>query len=145
MPAWIECGFAEYAKRIAGALKFTLEEVAPARRPVGAAPTRAIEQEGERLLAGVRAADFVVALDERGRQWSTRELADWLAQRMQQGRDVVLLIGGADGLSSTVLERADERWSLSRLTLPHGLVRVLVAEQVYRAQTLLNKHPYHRE
>jgi 23S rRNA (pseudouridine1915-N3)-methyltransferase len=145
MPDWVDSGFAEYAKRIAGALKFSLEQIEPARRAAGSTAARAIEQEGERLLAAVRDADFVVALDERGREWSTRELADWLAQRMQQGRDVALLVGGADGLSPQVLARADQRWSLSRLTLPHALVRVLVAEQLYRAHTLLRNHPYHRD
>jgi 23S rRNA (pseudouridine1915-N3)-methyltransferase len=145
MPEWIEAGFDEYARRIAGALRFSLEQIEPARRSAGAAPTEAIEREGERLLAVVRDADFVVALDERGLQRSTRELADWLARRMQEGRDVALLVGGADGMSEQVLARADERWSLSRLTLPHGLVRVLVAEQLYRAYSLLRNHPYHRD
>ncbi len=145
MPEWIEAGFAEYARRIAGGLRLSLEQIEPVRRSAGTSSTRAIEREGERLLAAVRDADFVVALDERGRQRSTRELADWLARRMQAGRDVALLVGGADGMSEQALARADERWSLSRLTLPHGLVRVLVAEQLYRAQSLLLNHPYHRE
>ncbi len=144
MPEWIDTGFTDYAKRIAGVLKFSLEQIEPARRRAGVPAARAIAQEGERLLAAVRAADFVVALDERGREWSTRELADWLAQRMEEGRDVALLVGGADGLSPAVRARADQIWSLSRLTLPHALVRVLVAEQIYRAQTLLRNHPYHR-
>ena len=144
MPEWVASGFAEYAKRIAASLKFTLQEIEPARRSAQSAPARAMQEEGERLLGALRAGDYVVALDERGREWSTRELADWLAQRQQQGRDIALLVGGADGLAPEVLERADARWSLSTLTLPHALVRVLVAEQLYRAQSLLKNHPYHR-
>jgi 23S rRNA (pseudouridine1915-N3)-methyltransferase len=144
MPDWVSSGFAEYSKRIAASLKFSLQEIEPARRGAQAAPARAMQEEGERLLGALRDGDYVVALDERGREWSTRELADWLAQRQQQGRDIALLVGGADGLCPRVLERADARWSLSRLTLPHALVRVLVAEQLYRAQSLLQNHPYHR-
>jgi 23S rRNA (pseudouridine1915-N3)-methyltransferase len=144
MPDWVAAGCAEYTKRIAGPLHFSLQEIEPSRRGASGATARAIEEEGERLLAATRAGEFVVALDERGREWSTRELADWLAQRMQQGQDVALLVGGADGLSAATLQRADQRWSLSRLTLPHPLVRVLVAEQLYRAHSLLHNHPYHR-
>lgn len=144
MPGWVADGFAEYEKRIAGPLKFSLQEIAPSRRVASGDTARAIEEEGQRLLEATRTGEFVVALDERGREWSTRELADWLAQRMQQGQDVALLVGGADGLSAAALQRAEQRWSLSKLTLPHPLVRVLVAEQLYRAHSLLHNHPYHR-
>lgn len=144
MPGWVVDGFAEYEKRIAGPLKFSLQEIAPSRRAASGDAARGIEEEGQRLLDATRSGEFVVALDERGRQWSTRELADWLALRMQQGQDVALLVGGADGLSTAVLQRAEQRWSLSKLTLPHPLVRVLVAEQLYRAHSLLHNHPYHR-
>lgn len=105
----------------------------------------AVVREGERLLAHVAASDRVVALDERGQSWSTRKLAEQLEGWRSDGRDVALLIGGPDGLSDGCLERAEQRWSLSALTFPHMLVRVLVAEQMYRAHSLLTNHPYHRD
>jgi len=104
-----------------------------------------METEGQRLLAAVRRDDFVIALDERGEQMTTRELAAWLGGRMQEGRDLAFLIGGPDGFAPAVLERANFRWSLSRLTLPHALVRVVLTEQLYRAHGVLTNHPYHRD
>jgi 23S rRNA (pseudouridine1915-N3)-methyltransferase len=106
---------------------------------------RARAEEGRRLMAALRPRDHVVALDEHGRQRTSLELSKWLGLRMQSGSDLSFLIGGADGFSPDVLERAQERWSLSPLTLPHALVRVVFAEQIYRAATLLDGHPYHRE
>jgi 23S rRNA (pseudouridine1915-N3)-methyltransferase len=101
-------------------------------------------EEAQRILAVLAPRDYVVALDERGREYSTPELARWLEERRRSGQDLACVIGGADGLAAAVLARAQERWSLSRLTLPHGLVRVLLIEQLYRAATLLSGHPYHR-
>jgi 23S rRNA (pseudouridine1915-N3)-methyltransferase len=97
------------------------------------------------MLQALRKDDYVIALDERGKELSTRELSAWLAARMQDGRDLAFLIGGPDGLAPEALVRSDFRWSLSRLTLPHGLVRVILAEQLYRARSVLGNHPYHRE
>ena len=145
MPDWVRAGCAEYLTRIATPLGCSLEPVEPAPRGAAGPAARAAQLEGERLLRAVRGQDFVVALDERGQEFNTRALAAWLEQRRQAGEDVVLLIGGADGLAPEVLARADLRWSLSKLTLPHALVRIVLLEQLYRAHTLLAHHPYHRD
>ena len=144
MPGWITEGFQEYTRRLQARLPVQLVEIPAARRGSGDVP-RAMADEGRRLLAAVKPRDHVVALDERGRARTSIELARWLAERQQAGNDLSFIIGGADGLAPEVLQRAQERWSLSTLTLPHALVRVLFAEQLYRAVTLLDGHPYHRE
>jgi len=144
MPAWVEEVFRDYARRMAGTLPLELRELAAGPREKSGKAGRALELEAGRLLAELRPDDFVVALDEHGRELSTDELARWLGVRMQEGRDVAFLIGGPDGLAPRVLGRSDLTWSLSRLTFPHALVRVLLAEQLYRAHTLLAGHPYHR-
>src|SRR5579875_168856 len=122
-----------------------VDELAPATRAGGRDAVSAARSEGERLLAKLRPGEFVAALDERGRELSTRELADWVVARQRDGRDVAFLIGGPDGFDPAVRARSDFLWSLSRLTLPHALVRVVLAEQLYRAHTLLARHPYHRD
>jgi 23S rRNA (pseudouridine1915-N3)-methyltransferase len=144
MPAWITEGFQEYTRRLKSRLPVQLVEIPAAKRGSGDVP-RAMADEGRRLLAAVRPQDHVVALDERGRSRTSLELSRWLGERLQAGNDLVFIIGGADGLAPEVLQRSQERWSLSPLTLPHALVRVLFAEQLYRAVTLLDGHPYHRE
>lgn len=144
-PEWVQAGFADYTRRLKGALRFELLELPAGRRSGAAAPARAIADEGQRMLAALSADERVVALDERGAQRTTRELAQWLGGCMQHGQDVALLVGGPDGFAPAVLARARERWSLSQLTLPHAMVRVIVVEQLYRAHSLLNNHPYHRE
>ena len=131
LPDWINEGFADYAKRFSHGLKFELIEIPLAK-------------EAERMQAAIGARDYVVALEVEGRAMNTPELARWLEARRTDGRDLALLIGGPDGLDAALSSRADFRWSLSPLTWPHGLVRVLVAEQLYRAQSLLQGHPYHR-
>ena len=143
MPAWVSQGFAEYSKRLRARLPLELVEI-PAAKRGSSDLARSMAQEGGRLLAAIRPPDHVVALDERGTARTSLELARWLGKRMQAGKDLVFLIGGADGFAPEVLARANERWSLSALTLPHALVRVLFAEQLYRAVTLLDGHPYHR-
>ncbi len=145
MPAWVGEAFGGYARRLSGTLKMELCEVAagPRSGPQSVPKARGIER--ERLLAQLRKGDLVVALDEQGRELSTREFADWLAARLGEGRDIAFLIGGPDGLDAEVLGRSDFRWSLSRLTLPHALARVVLAEQLYRAHTVLSGHPYHRD
>jgi 23S rRNA (pseudouridine1915-N3)-methyltransferase len=145
MPAWVRAGTGEYLKRLDGRLRVTLTELPPGQRTAAASPDKAVAAEGARLLAAVADQHYVVALDERGRELTTRELAALLDERMRDGRDLAFLIGGADGFAPAVRARADFVWSLSRLTLPHGLVRVLLAEQLYRAHTILGNHPYHRE
>jgi len=144
MPAWVQQGFAEYAQRLKSRLPLNLVEVPAVKRGSGDI-ARAMEEEGRRLLASVKPDHHVVALDERGKARTSLELSRWLGMRLQEGRDLCFLVGGADGFAPAVLQRADERWSLSALTLPHALVRVVFAEQIYRAVTLLDGHPYHRE
>ena len=145
MPAWVRTTCEDYLARLSGALAASLTEVAPAPRPAGSPVKPAIALEGRRLLAALQPRDHVVALDERGRELSTRELAAWLGTRRQQGQDLAFLIGGPDGLAPEVLERSHFTLSLSRLTLPHALVRVLLSEQLYRAHCILTHHPYHRD
>ena len=144
MPSWVRIACDEYLQRLRSALPVAITEIDAASRREGGAP-RAIAREGERLLAAVQPADHVIALDERGRELTTQELAAWLATRMQQGADLTFLIGGPDGLAPEVLARSNFRLALSRLTLPHALARVLLSEQLYRAHCILSNHPYHRE
>ncbi len=144
MPGWVEAGVEDYASRLQAAPSFELIEVAAARRGRKPDPRRSRREEGESLLAAVPAGARIIALDERGRQSGSLELAGRMGRWMQEGRDVALLVGGADGLSAACLQAAESRWSLSRLTLPHMLVRVVVAEQIYRAWSILQRHPYHR-
>jgi len=145
MPRWVREAVDEYLTRLGPTLKTTFLEIEPGQRSGGGDSQRAIDTEGKRLLGALRKDEYVVALDERGTELTTRELAAWLGSRMQDGRDLALLIGGPDGFAADVLARADFKWSLSRLTFPHALVRVLLVEQLYRAQSVLANHPYHRE
>lgn len=142
-PEWVSRGFTEYARRLPREMPLELIEVAAAVRK-NASGQRAGELEAQRLLAQVRPGDLLVALDERGKTWSTLELAQKLDDWRMQGRDVAFLIGGADGLDPACRQRADHVLSLSAMTLPHALVRVVLAEQLYRAWTILTGHPYHR-
>jgi 23S rRNA (pseudouridine1915-N3)-methyltransferase len=144
MPGWVTEGFNDYAGRMPRECRLELREVALGRRSRGADAARAIASEGERLLAA-SAGCTRICLDVRGAAVDTGGLARRLAGWLQDGQDVALLVGGPDGLAPECLETARWRWSLSSLTLPHGLVRVLVAEQLYRAWTMLTGHPYHRE
>lgn len=143
LPAWVNAGFEEYARRLPRANPLCLVEVPTARR-AGRNTEQICAEEGKRLLAKVNARDWVVALDVQGRTLSTEKLAEKLDGWRMQGCDVTFLIGGADGLAEDCLTRADESVSLSAFTFPHGLVRVILAEQLYRAWTLLAGHPYHR-
>jgi len=144
-PAWVDEGADDYAKRLRGRCTLEIKAVPLARRTATAPAERAIQDEGRRLLAAVPPGAHVVALLETGKPWSTKELARKLEGWMQLGAPVALLVGGPDGLSPECIARSNERWSLSNLTLPHGLVRVVVAEALYRAWALLENHPYHRE
>ncbi len=144
MPGWVAEGFAEYRKRLAHELPLELIELKPGARGKGRDDVRAMRDEGESILAVLPRDMQVIALDGRGKTWSSEELAEQLARWRMSGRDLAFLIGGPDGHAPAVLARAEQRWSLGPLTLPHMLVRLVVAEQLYRATTLLAGHPYHR-
>ena len=144
MPAWVADGFAEYRKRLSRELPLELVEIPLGARGKGRDPARAIAEEGHAVLAALGRDVQVVALDGRGKPWSSEQLAEQLAQWRQGGRDLAILVGGPDGHADAVLARADQQWSLGPLTLPHMLVRLVVAEQLYRAMTILEGHPYHR-
>jgi 23S rRNA (pseudouridine1915-N3)-methyltransferase len=145
MPAWIQDGFLEYVRRMPPEIRVELVELKPEERGTGRSVDRAKTLEGERILAALPAGASLLALDERGKSVSTQGLSVMLAEWMRDGSHPAFVIGGADGLSDAVRNRADKLLSLSALTLPHGLARVLLAEQLYRAWTILARHPYHRE
>ncbi len=145
MPAWVNEGYTEYAKRMPRETRIELVEIKPEKRAGGKTKEQVHEAERQRIAAALPANCELVALDERGQEWSTLELAEVLKGWMQGGRDVAFVIGGADGLHPELKRRADRLWSLTRLTLPHGLVRVVLAEQLYRAVTVIQNHPYHRD
>jgi 23S rRNA (pseudouridine1915-N3)-methyltransferase len=135
MPEWVATAYEEYTRRLRSSMRVDLEEL-----PVGKNKI----QEEKRLLDRV-GDDYVVALDEHGKSLTTLALARWLGERKQEGRNLAFVIGGPDGLGPEILEKASLRWSLSGLTFPHAMVRVILAEQLYRAQSVLQNHPYHRE
>jgi len=144
LPDWVNTGFLEYQKRLRAPLVLELEEIPVATRRAGENPQRAIAREGADMLAALGPKDHVVALEVSAPQRSTQAVSLWLTERLRAAKPLVLLIGGPDGLAPQCIERADESWSLSPLTLPHALVRIVVAEQIYRAMSLLAGHPYHR-
>ncbi|MFY0990361.1 23S rRNA (pseudouridine(1915)-N(3))-methyltransferase RlmH [Halomonas sp. C05BenzN] len=144
MPGWVTQGVEEYRKRMPRDFALEVEEIAPGKRGKNADTTRAIVAESERIRARLRGNERVVALEVGGKAWSTEQLAREAESWRLEGRDVALLVGGPDGLEPGLSARADQRWSLSPLTLPHPLVRILLAEQLYRAWTLMVGHPYHR-
>src|SRR5580693_149985 len=144
LPDWVNTGFREYQKRLRTPLSLELHEIPVAPRRPGENAGRAMLREGSEMLAALGKDEVVVALEIAGKSMSTEQLSAWLAERMRDGRPLALLIGGPDGLSTPCIDRADQSWSLSPLTLPHALARVVVAEQIYRAMSLLAGHPYHR-
>jgi 23S rRNA (pseudouridine1915-N3)-methyltransferase len=145
MPGWIQEGWAEYVKRMPPEIRVELAELKPEERGAGRPVERAKQIEGERVMAAVPANATLIALDERGKAVSTQGLSVMLAEWMRDGSHPVFAIGGADGHAEAVRARADKLVSLSALTLPHGMVRVILAEQLYRAWSILARHPYHRE
>lgn len=145
MPAWIAEGYSEYAKRMPREARIELIEIKPEPRTTGKTTAQIMEAEAQRLLAALPQGAHCIALDEHGMLPTTKQLAAQMQHWLREGRDVAFLIGGADGLHESVKARAAELLSLSACTLPHGLVRVLLAEQLYRAHSLLHNHPYHRE
>lgn len=144
-PPWVDSAFADYVGRLPRQWQFHLDTVATAKRSKTAAADSATQAECERILAKVRPAEHVVVLDERGKQFTSRKLAELVEAWQTVGEDVVFVIGGPDGVTDRLRERANTCWSLSKLTLPHGLARVMFAEQMYRAWSLNTGHPYHRE
>ena len=144
MPDWVIAGTSEYSKRIEREMSFSLVEIPLARRSKNQPPTASKAKEASAFLAQIKSDDHVVALDVKGEALSTIQLTERLLCFRMSGKDLALLIGGPDGLDSACLERADECWSLSALTLPHPLVRILMTEQLYRAISMINGHPYHR-
>jgi 23S rRNA (pseudouridine1915-N3)-methyltransferase len=144
MPGWIDEAFNEYVKRMPRGLKTELIEIRPEPRSGGKTPEQLMQAEAARIERAVPRGAFRVALDERGNEMTTGELARWLDARRREGRDLAFLVGGADGLHNETKRTAQARLRLSAMTLPHGLARVLLAEQLYRAASILGNHPYHR-
>ncbi len=144
MPAWIEAGFQEYAKRMPPECRVLLKEIKPVERSGGRSAESVMAEERKRIEAVLPKGGYLVALDERGTDLTTMQLSQQLTHWQQQGRDVTFIIGGADGLDAEFKKHADLLVRLSSLTLPHGMVRVLLAEQLYRAWSITKNHPYHR-
>jgi 23S rRNA (pseudouridine1915-N3)-methyltransferase len=144
MPGWVETGVADYVRRLGPQLRIQIEELALGKRGTSGDVMRAVADEGRRMMIAIHPDEFVVALEVSGKAFDTEELSKWLGQRLQDGRDVTLLIGGPDGLAAECRKRANLHWSLSPLTLPHALVRIVIVEQLYRAMSILKGHPYHR-
>ena len=144
MPAWVQEGIAEYQKRLVADLDFSLIEIPMAKRTKNSNSDQCRKKESDALLASIRSGDYVVALDVSGKSFSTENLAGKIVDFRQRGENLSLLIGGPDGLGAECLTRASERWSLSALTFPHPLVRVVITEQLYRAISIIKGHPYHR-
>lgn len=144
MPEWVNAGFHEYARRMPPEAAVELRETKPEKRSSGKNTEQLLAAEASRIKASLPEKCRIVAMDERGHQWTTARLADAIATWMRDGGDTVFLIGGADGLDASIRSRADEVLALSALTLPHGLARVLLVEQLYRAVSLIKGHPYHR-
>ena len=144
MPEWIEAGYREYARRLPRECRLVLHEISAGRRTKGVDFRRLIEQEGSRQLAAIPRGARVIALDRSGKQMDTETLAVELKKRLAGGENMALLVGGPEGLAPDCLARADESWALSRLTLAHPVVRVVLAEQLYRAWSIIQHLPYHR-
>lgn len=144
MPGWVQQGYDEYARRMPKECALILKEIAPGKRGKNSDLTRIVRDEGERMINVIPARTYVVTLDIPGKPWTTPELSSAMKQWLENGKNVALMVGGPEGLSDSVRDLSSESWSLSRLTFPHPIVRILVAEQLYRAWSLLNNHPYHR-
>lgn len=145
MPAWVTQGFNEYARRFPRDLAFELVEISAGKRGKNADIARILEKEGEQLLNAIPKGNRIVTLEVEGKPWDTPQLASQLERWQFDGRDVALLVGGPEGLSPACIEASEQKWSLSSLTLPHPMVRILIAESLYRAWSVNNNHPYHRE
>ncbi|WP_163936935.1 23S rRNA (pseudouridine(1915)-N(3))-methyltransferase RlmH [Paraferrimonas sp. SM1919] len=145
MPSWVATGLAEYQRRFPKDMPFEVIEIAAGKRGKNADIARILQKEGEQMLAAVKKGNRIVTLDLPGKNWTTPQLATELNKWQLDGRDVSLLIGGPEGLAPACKQAAEQSWCLSALTLPHPMVRVMVAESLYRAWSINNNHPYHRE
>ena len=144
MPDWVESGYKEYEKRMPAECRLNLKEIRPADRSSNRSAESVMEAESTRIKSALPKNARIIALDERGKNVTTMQLAQKLEKWQQEGRDVAFVIGGADGLDSEFKEKADDLFRLSHMTLPHGMVRILLAEQLYRAWSITKNHPYHR-
>ena len=144
MPDWVSAGFNEYAKRLPKNYQLNLIEIPALKRTESTNIKQIIIEEGVKLLTAVPKNNLIVALDEHGKEWTTMELAQKISNWHDEQQDISLLIGGPDGLSDECRNKAQAIWSLSKLTLPHQMIKIFLAEQVYRAWSIINKHPYHR-
>ena len=144
MPDWVTKGYLDYAHRLPAKCSLQLKEIAAEKRSKNSSIKAIKDKEATRLKAAIPPNCRIVALDVTGQSWSTEKLANRLQDWMMGGQDIALLVGGPDGLTDDLLQLAQERWSLSKLTFPHPLVRVILAEQLYRAYTITENHPYHR-
>ncbi len=145
MPAWVQEGYQEYARRLPRELTLELVEIPLAHRVKNVDLVRLLAKEGDAMMAAIKSTDYVISLDVSGKSWTTAQLAGHLQKWQQLGTDICLLVGGPDGIAPECKKRAQQHWSLSALTFPHPLVRVLVAEALYRAWSINAGHPYHRE
>lgn len=145
MPKWVSDAFSEYAKRLPNECSLKLIEIEAAKRQKNSSVADLKKREAEKILAAIPTQSLIIALDVKGNQWSTEQLSKQLKNWMNEYKHVALLVGGPDGLDESCLTRAHLKWSLSALTFPHPLVRIIVAEQIYRAHSLMIGHPYHRE
>ncbi len=144
MPAWVQAGYQEYAKRLTDDCRLQLIEIEAGKRGKNADIPRILQDEGARMLAAIPANNYIIALDVQGQTWNTPQLSQQLQKWQLLGKDISLLVGGPEGLAGNCLAKATLKWSLSALTFPHPLVRIIVAEQLYRAWSLMKGHPYHR-
>lgn len=144
MPHWVEVGCAEYIKRMPRSAAIEIIEIKPEKRAAGNSTENIQRIEAKRILESV-GKDYCIALDERSKQLTTLETAEQFKHWQSLGRDIALVIGGADGLHDSIKQKADRLWSLSKLTMPHGMVRIMLCEQLYRAYSVVNNHPYHKE
>ena len=144
MPDWVIKGYQEYAQRLPSKCALMLKEIPAEKRLKNSNIPAIIDKESEKLKAAIPPNCRIVALDVKGQSWSTEKLASRMQDWMMGGQDIALLIGGPDGFNDEILSIAHEKWSLSALTFPHPLVRVILAEQIYRAYTITENHPYHR-
>ena len=144
MPVWVKLGFEAYQQRLTMDCKLNIHEIAAIKRNKSTDLQKIKENEGKNILSAIPKGNHIIALEVKGKPWSTEQLSEQMLQWMQSGQDLCLLIGGPEGLSQTCRDMAHQQWSLSPLTLPHPMVRIIVAEQLYRAWSILKNHPYHR-